>query len=329
MKRIKIFSLGGTISASVANQTDYKDYKTGAYGASYWKETLPQLETIADIDWEDPVSISSAAITGDILLELREKIQKALLEDAYDAVVITQGTSTLEETAYFLNLSVATDKPIVLTGAQRPSGTYGSDALSNLLQAVQVACSSDASGKGALVVFNSKIHSAREVVKTDTYSLESFKSPNTGPIGQIQADGSIVFYQQSLYKHTLQSEFSSLEISKLPKVEMLLSYPEASAKFLELIASDKEIQGVILLGVGAGLPASTQEDGILQCIEAGKIVVRASRCSTGEVLPTTSYPSDKFLAAGNLSPQKACILLQLALCRSKDLKQLQKWLIDY
>ena len=146
----------------------------------------------------------------------------------------------------------------------------------------------------------------------------------TGPIGQIQADGNIVFFQQSLYKHTLQSEFSRLEIERLPKVEMLLSYPEASAKFLELIASDKEIQGVIILGVGAGLPASTQEEGILQCIQAGKIVVRASRCSTGEVLPTSFYPSDKFLATGNLSPQKARILLQLALCKSKDMKQLQE-----
>ncbi|HLW14046.1 MAG TPA: asparaginase [Flavobacteriaceae bacterium] len=329
MKRIKIFSLGGTISASVSHQTDYKDYKTGAYGASYWKETLPELENIADIDWQDPISISSAAITGAILLELREQVQKALLEEAYDAVVITQGTSTLEETAYFLHLSVATKKPIVLTGAQRPSGTYGSDARSNLLQAVEVACSSKSVGKGALVVFNSKIYPAREVVKTDTYTLESFQSPNAGPIGQVQADGNIVFFQESLYKHTLQSEFSSLEISKLPKVEMLLSYPDASAKFLELIASDKEIQGVILLGVGAGLPASTQEDGILKCIEAGKIVVRASRCNTGEVLPTTAHPSDKFLAAGNLSPQKARILLQLALCKSKDLKQLQKWMQEH
>lgn len=329
MKRIKIFSLGGTISASVAHQTDYKDYKTGAYGASYWKVTLPELDAIAKIEWEDPVSISSAAITGDILIKLREQVQTTLLDDTYDAVVITQGTSTLEETAYFLHLSVATNKPIVLTGAQRPSGTYGSDALTNLLHAVQVARNPDAVGKGALVVFNSKIHGAREVVKTDTYSLETFKSPNTGPIGQIQADGNIVFFQQSLYKHTLQSEFSRLEIERLPKVEMLLSYPEASAKFLELIASDKEIQGVIILGVGAGLPASTQEEGILQCIQAGKIVVRASRCSTGEVLPTSFYPSDKFLATGNLSPQKARILLQLALCKSKDMKQLQEWFEAY
>lgn len=329
MKRIKIISLGGTISASVAHQTDYKDYKTGAYDASLWKETLPELNNIADIDWEDPVSISSAAITGSILLNLRNRIQSALNEEAYDGVIITQGTSSLEETAYFLHLSVATDKPIVLTGAQRPSGTYGSDARSNLLQSVQVAVSSEASGKGALVVFNTKIHSAREVVKTDTYALESFKSPNTGPIGQILVDGEVVFHQTTLYKHTLSSAFSDINIERLPKVEMLLSYQDANPKFLELIALDKEIKGVILLGLGAGLPSSTQEKALWQCVEAGKIVVRASKCSSGEVLPTNSFPSDKILASRNLLPVKARVLLQLALCISKDLKQLQKWLMEH
>lgn len=329
MKRIKIFSLGGTISASVAHQTDYKDYKTGVYGASLWKETLPELTTIADIDWEDLDSISSAAITGSILLDLRNRIQLALTEEAYDGVVITQGTSSLEESAYFLHLSVASDKPIVLTGAQRPSGTYGSDARSNLLQSVQVASSKEAIGKGALVVFNAKIHSAREVIKSDTYALESFQSPNTGPIGQILVDGKVAFHQATLYKHTFNSEFSDINVKQLPKVEMLLSYQEASPKFLELIALDKEIKGVILLGLGAGLPASTQEKALWQCIEAGKVVVRASKCSTGEVLPTNSFPSDKVLASGSLQPAKARILLQLALCKSKDIKQLQKWLMEY
>lgn len=329
MKRIKIFSLGGTISASVAHQTDYKDYKTGAYGASYWKATLPELAAIAKIEWEDPVSISSAAITGDILIKLREQVQTTLFDDTYDAVVITQGTSSLEETAYFLHLSVATDKPIILTGAQRPSGTYGSDALTNLLHAVQVACNPDAVGKGALVVFNTKIYSAREVIKSDTYALESFKSPITGPIGQILVDGEVVFHQKTLYKHTLTSVFSGINIERLPKVEMLLSYQDASPKFLELIALDKEIKGVILLGLGAGLPSSTQEKALWQCVEAGKIVVRASKCNTGEVLPTNDFPIDKVLASGNLNPTKARILLQLALCKSKDLKQLQQWMMEY
>lgn len=329
MKRIKIFSLGGTISASVAHQTDYINYKTGAYGKAYWKEHLPELYKLAEIDWIDLAAISSAAITSDLLLELRRYTQKALLEDGFDAVIISQGTSTLEETAYFLHLSVATEKPIVLTGAQRPNGTYGSDAKSNLFQAVQVACSPNAMGKGSLVVFNTKIHSAREVTKTDTYSLESFQSPNTGPVGQVLANGKVLFYNQPLYKHTSTSEFSDLEIDRLPKVEMVVSYPEASAKFLEVVAADDNIQGVILIGTGAGLIASTQEEALWQCVQDGKIVVRASRCATGAVPPTTAYPSDKILAAGNLSPQKARIFLQLALCKSKDLNTLQEWMEEH
>src|SRR5690625_445136 len=329
MKRIKIFSLGGTISASVTHQTDYKDYKTGACSVSYWKKTLPELTDMANITLEDVASISSAAISDDILFDLRDRIQSALNEEAYDGVVVTQGTSSLEETAYFLHLSVATDKPIVLTGAQRPSGTYGSDAYSNLLQSVQVATSPEANGKGALVVFNAKIHCAREVIKSDTYAIESFKSPNTGPIGQILVDGEVVFHQTTLYKHTLSSAFSDINIERLPKVEMLLSYQDANPKFLELIALDKEIKGVILLGLGAGLPSSTQEKALWQCVEAGKIVVRASKSSSGEVLPTNSFPSDKILASRNLLPVKARVLLQLALCISKDLKQLQKWLMEH
>lgn len=326
MKRIKILSLGGTISASITNETDYINYKTGAYETTYWKQQFPELFELAEIDWVDLATISSSDITSELLLKLRELVQKTLLEEDFDAVIISQGTSTLEETAYFLHLSIATEKPIILTGAQRPHGTYGSDALSNLYQSVQVACSEKAIGKGALVVFNASIHSAREVNKTDTYSLESFQSPTTGAMGEILASGEVAFYNKPNYKHTLHSEFSKTEITQLPNIEMLLSYPDIHPKFLQLIATEDNIQGSILIGTGAGLITSSQEEALWQAVEAGKILVRASRCATGAVLPTTAYPSDKILAAGSLSPQKARIFLQLALCKSKDLETLQEWI---
>src|SRR5690625_4377092 len=216
--------------------------------------------------FESFLIVSKTSLKSEHWLKLREKVMTYLIDSDIDGVVITHGTNTLEETAYFLHLTVPTNKPIVFVGAQRPFTAIGTDTHINLLQAVRVAASDESNGKGVLVVLNDEISSAREVTKTNTYRLEAFQSGQLGYLGFIDPDKKVHFYRQSTKKHTTLSVFSRKNFSELPEVEIVYSYAGATDHLIEHIVSTGNYSGIVVAGTGAGL-ASPDE---LTALEIGR-----------------------------------------------------------
>src|SRR5699024_2915725 len=226
---------------------------------------------------------------------------------------ITHGTNTLEETAYFLHLTVPSPKPIVLVGSQRPFTQLSSDAHMNIVQAVQVAAADEAHGLGVLVVLNNQISSARDVTKTNTYHLHTFQNGDAGFLGYIDADGSVQFYRKPVKKHTIHSAFANEDLSNLPEVAITYSHAGADEHLIDAIIASEKYAGIITAGTGAGLIAPLEIDALKRAVVKGITVVRSSRVGNGRVVPITPYKGSGFLVADNLLPQKARILLMLAL----------------
>src|SRR5699024_2428351 len=191
-------------------------------------------------------------------IQLRNRVKECLFDEKYDGIVITHGTNTLEETAFFLHLTIPSEKPIVCVGAQRPFTAIGTDAHLNLLQAIRVAANDEAHNKGALVVLNDEISSAREVTKTNTYRLEAFQSGQFGYLGFIDPDQEVHFYREPTRKHTTVSEFSTLEINDLPEVEIVYSYAGATGHLIEHIINSGKYKGIVTAGTGAGLVSPSE-----------------------------------------------------------------------
>src|SRR5690625_4516471 len=220
MKKIKVIEMGGTISAQGKDRLDLKDYTSGVYTGDDFLNEIPEIKQIADVSFESFLRVSSTEINADHWIQLRNKVTSCLLEEHFDGVVISHGTNTLEETAYFLHLTVPSDKPIVFVGAQRPFTALSTDAHLNLLQAIRTAANDLSHGKGVLVLLNDEISSAREVTKTNTYRLEAFQSGQFGYLGFVDPDKNIHFYRDPTRKHTIHSEFSSLEITNLNNIQI-------------------------------------------------------------------------------------------------------------
>lgn len=313
MKNIVIIEMGGTISAHGEHRLDCTNYISGKYDGIDFIEKIPELGTIANVRFESFLRVSSTAITPEHWLALREKLINLLESDACDGVVITHGTNTIEETAYFLHITMPTSRPIVIVGAQRPFTALSTDAHMNLVQAVRVAASDEAVGKGVLVGLNNQISCAREVTKTNTYHLETFQNGMFGFLGYVDVDGSVVFYRDPVRKHTVHSEFTSLDVDVLPDVAITYSYAGANEKIIDAVVASGGFAGVVTAGTGAGLISPLELDALERAVDCGLIVVRSSRVGNGRVVPITSYEGKGFLCADNLLPQKARILLMVAL----------------
>ena len=323
MKKIKVFEMGGTISAQGANRLDMKDYQSGIYTGDYFAEQIPELKNIADVTFESFLRISSTEVDAPHWIQLREKVIYALDVENYDGIVITHGTNTLEESAYFLHLTVPTEKPIVFVGAQRPFTGMSTDAHYNLVQAIRVAQSDTAKGKGVLVVLNDEISCAREVTKTNTYRLEAFQSGQFGYLGFIDPDKNVVFYREPTRKHTYESEFASLNITELPKVEIIYSYAGATGHLINYLAKQSDYQGIVTAGTGAGLISPTELEAVKNAREKGMFIARSSRVGNGRVVQINGYDRYDFVHADNLLPQKARILLMFSLLTYDDTTSLQ------
>lgn len=324
LKHVHIIELGGTISAKGLNRFDYKDYTSGIYQNEDFLSKIPELTSIAKLSFTTLSNISSTKITSQHWIELRNLIVKKRKEEKIDGFVISHGTSTLEETAYFLHLTIPTEKPIVFVGAQRPFTALSSDAHLNLLQAIRVASSEDAIGKGVLIVLNDEISSAREVTKGSTYRLHAFHSNTHGNLGIIDTDHSVQFYRQPTRKHTVQSEFSRLDIEQLPKVEIVYSYAGATGFLIDAIVASGNYQGIVVAGTGAGLVSPSELASLQKALENGLTVVRSSRVGNGRVVPIKPYESYPFISGDDLLPQKARILLMLSLLKYDNNKDIQK-----
>ena len=267
----------------------------------------------------------------EVWLKLARRVNEVLKDGSADGVVITHGTDTLEETAYFLSLVVKSDKPVVLVGSMRPATAISADGPANLYNAVALAASPEARGRGPLIVMDDEIHYAREAQKTNTTELDTFKSPNRGRAGVMNV-GKIEFFSQNTTPHTTKSEFNVDEKtpSDLPRVEIVYSYENLGPEVIDFLAK-QGVKGIVLAGVGDGNSTDAAIAALSAATKKGIAVVRSSRTGSGLVVRNVEVDDDKlgFIASMELSPQKARILLMLALMNTSDPAKLQQIFMQY
>lgn len=312
LPKVTLFALGGTISAHHPDRLELCDYRSGYYSATDFLDIVPELTTLADIDAVQLSNSSSTAIDVADWFNLKAQIEQCLRDQ--DAVVITQGTNTLEETAFFLHLTLNTTKPVIITGAQKPLSALASDAYFNLLNSFRVAACPQAAEQGVLVVANDKIYSAQDVSKTHSYHLETFQAPNNGPLGRIEADGQVTFMHSPLLPHTVNSPFCHV---KTPEhslyIPIIYSHAGADQQLIEALLAHTQLDGLVIAGTGAGR-CSPQEEQALYAVRARGIpVVMTSRVGAGSVVPIKCYDDLGLITLGDLSAQKARIWLLLQL----------------
>lgn len=323
MKQILVVEMGGTISAKGVHRFDYKDYTSGIFEGEDFLKQIPELGEMAQITFSTFSKISSTKVKPENWIFLRQFLLDKLSTNYYDGIVISHGTSTLEETAYFLHLTMPVKVPIVFVGAQRPFTSVSTDAPLNLINAIRVASSKGARGKGVLVVLNNEINSAREATKGDTYRLNSFHSYYHGYLGLVDTDETVQFYRKPTRLHTFNSSFSELSIKTLPKVEIVYSYAGADNFLIDSIIESGNYAGIVVAGIGAGLFTPEQIDSLQKAIDKGLFVGRSSRGGSGRVVDIKPYKSYSFINTDDLSPQKARILLMLSLLKYNCVEKIQ------
>ena len=316
-KHIYILATGGTIAGKAASEAATTGYEAGAIGIADLLAAVPELRHVADVEGEQIAAIDSKDMNSAIWLRLASRCNELLARADVAGIVITHGTDTMEETAYFLHLTVHSAKPIVLTGAMRPATALSADGPMNLLQAVRVAADDEAAGKGVLIVLNGTIEGARDAVKMHTTSLDTFRSPEMGALGSVQ-DGEPVFYRSPLRRHTAQSAFSVEGIAALPRVAILYAHADDDG-FLVEAARKAGCQGIVYAGMGNGSIPKRAEAALAEAAAEGIAIVRSTRSAAGRVTRAeASYEAHGFIASDTLNPAKARILLQLALLKTND-----------
>ncbi|WP_370850735.1 asparaginase [Megasphaera sp.] len=321
-KKIYVLACGGTIAGKAASADDLTGYAAGQTSIGELLAAVPQLADYADVEGEQFCNIDSSDMSEDLWQALSQRVQEVADRDDVDGIVITHGTDTMEETAYFLHLTVHTVKPIVLTGSMRPATAISADGPLNLLEAVQAASFPDLGQYGAVIVMNSTIHSARFVEKTDTTHADTFKGRQLGCLGWMQ-DGRPYIYQKPLRKHTWSSALSSPKV--LPPVAVVYAYVGLRAVDVCALAEGKA--GLIIAGLGHGKMPAPVWQALQPLMEKGLVVVRAARALGGMVTQVPAYEGT--VTADNLTPQKAKILLQLALAATQDKKKIQAIFDNY
>jgi L-asparaginase len=327
MPRIAILAMGGTMAGEGQSSTKTTDYKAGVLDVGSLMNSVQGLDTLARISGEQVANIDSADITDDILIKLAQRVNEILGTSEADGVVITHGTDTMEETAYFLNLVIESNKPVVITGSMRPATAFSADGPLNLYNAVVLAASPQAQGKGVLVAMNERIHGARDVTKTHTTNVDTFKSPESGCLGYI-VDTKITFEKVTLKRHTTRSEFNFRGIETLPRVDILYGHGNDSRDLVDA-AVKAGARGIIHAGVGNGGVFPLTYQALTDGRRKGVVVVRSTRVGSGLVTPSSDDERDEILTSNTLNPQKARILLMLALTRTSDLKDIQRMFNEY
>jgi L-asparaginase len=319
-----ILATGGTIAGTAANTTQTSGYKSGEIGVQTLINAVPEIKNIARVDGQQIANIGSENMTSDIILKLSQQVNTLLARDDVDGVVITHGTDTLDETAYFLNLTVKSDKPVVFTAAMRPATAISADGAMNLLEAVTVAADPNARGRGVMVVLNDRIGSARFVTKTNATTLDTFKATEQGYLGII-VNGTPQFETRVEKVHTLRSVFDVRNLRKLPEVVVIYGYQD-DPEYMYDAAISHHVDGIIYAGTGAGSVSVRSEAGIRKAEEAGIIVIRSSRTGNGVVPVDKGQPG---LVADSLNPAKARILLMTALTQTKNPELIQHYFRTY
>jgi len=328
--KIKVLATGGTIAGAQASSSEV-GYKSGTFSVDDLIKAVPQLKDLADLTGEQVANIGSQTMNHEVWLKLAKRVNEVLKDSTTDGVVITHGTDTLEETAYFLSLVVKSDKPVILVGSMRPATAISADGPANLYNAVALAASPEARGRGPMVVIDDEIHYAREVQKTNTTELDTFHSPNRGRAGVINV-GKVQFFSPNNTRHTTKSEFSvdGKAVSDLPDVEIVYSYENLGTEIIDALVKEG-VKGIVLAGVGDGNSTDAAIAALSAAAKKGVAVVRSSRTGSGLVVRNVEVDDDKlgFIAAMELSPQKARILLMLALMKTSDPATLQQAFMQY
>ena len=319
---IHILATGGTIAGTGTSATS-TNYTAGQVAISTLLDAVPGLNDIANVTGEQIVKIGSQDMNDAVWLTLAKKINELLRRPDIDGIVVTHGTDTMEETAYFLNLTVKSFKPVVLVGAMRPSTALSADGPLNIYNAVVTAGAKESSGKGVLVAMNGLILGAESVQKMNTIDVQTFQAPNSGALGYI-------FNGKVFYNHTMQSVFDVTYLESLPKVGIVYSYSNIEADMVTPLLNNG-YKGIIHAGVGNGNIHKNIFPILTEARKKGILVVRSSRVPTG---PTTldaevDDAQYQFVASQELNPQKARVLLMLALTKTNDWKQIQKYFNEY
>ena len=318
---IHILATGGTI-AGTGTAAGASNYTAGQVAVSALIEAVPQLQEIADITGEQVVNIGSQDMSDEVWLILAERVNDLLEDPDIDGIVITHGTDTMEETAYFLSLTTGGTRPVVLTGAMRASTAISADGPANIYNAVVTAADPDSAGMGVMVAMNGLIYAAKDVTKTNTMNVQAFESPDTGALGHI-CNNEAVYYRRPAGNEGI---FDITGLKSLPKVGIVYGYSNIDPDMVEHMLMN-DYQGIVYAGVGNGNIHKDIFPVLEKARKKGIQVVRSSRVHSG---PTTLYnevddESYQFIAAQQHNPQKARILLMLALTKTDDWKEIQTY----
>jgi L-asparaginase len=311
--RIAVLATGGTIAGAAGDALQTAGYQAGALRVERLLEAVPALAGLADIEAEQLASIDSKDMSFAVWSTLGARVQALLERSDIDAVVITHGTDTLEETAFLLHLTLKSRKPVVLTAAMRPATALSADGPLNLCQAVTVAAAAQSAGRGVLVVLNNQIHGARDVAKRHSAAVQAFESPEFGMLGWVQ-DNQVEFMRDATRPHTLATPFTLPET--WPEVELVSSYAGATRIAVDALVR-AGVRGLVVAGTGNGSIHATLQQALGEAAAAGVAVVRTSRTGAGHVMRNGAAPDDVLgtVAGGTLSPYKARVLLMLALAQ--------------
>ena len=328
---VRIVATGGSIAGIGPDRMDYILYPELGKHLTIQEslERIPEVAEIATVRSEDLISVGSTAIGAAEWLSLAQRINQIFTEETdVTGVAVTHGTATLEETAYFLHLTVKSAKPVVVTGAMRPPTSLGTDADVNLLDAIKIAGCPQAGGKGVLTVLNNEIQCARDVTKSNTFRVETFRPNELGFLGYADSDGQVVFYRAPLRRHTTETPFDVAGRTSLPRVDIVYAYAGADGLLVEAVRSNRS-DGLVLAGFGGGTlpPAVTQA--AVEAVKDGMPVVLATRATAGRVVTTPQKEKQGFMVCDNLLPQKARILLMLGLTVTQDKARLQSMFYEF
>lgn len=328
LPNIVILATGGTIAGAAPSGTQAA-YTSGAVTIDAMLAAVPGIKNLANIKGEQISNVGSQDMTFEIMLTLAKRINTLLATNDVDGIVITHGTDTMEETAFFLNLVVKSDKPVVMVGSMRPSTALSADGPLNLFEAVGVAADPNSRGRGVLVVMNDWIHAAHSLTKTSTTALQTFMSPLRGLVGT-SSYGKNDFYNNPHWKHTTGSEFDISNVSRLPRVDILYACADMAPDLIDASVANGA-KGIVIAGVGNGNMNKASVEAASRATKKGVVIVRSSRVATGSVGRNVEVNDDEmnFVASDELNPQKARILLTLALLKPRSTQDIQSLFYNY
>ena len=333
LPRVHMVATGGTIS----------NRDGGRLTAEELAKSMPGLERAAMLSYEQFLNVASSQISLEQWLQLARRVNELFAADqGLAGIVVTSGTDTLEETAFFLHLTVKDSRPVVVVGSMRNPSTLGYEGAANLLEGVRVAAEPSARGKGVLVVLNDEVNSARDVTKTDALRLQTFRSPTHGLLGIVDRDR-VVMFREILQRHTSKSEFDVTRLTTLPRVDVVMVYQGATADVIRAIV-DLGAKGIVMAGAGAGATSGDQNAGLDYAAEKGVFVVTATRTGAGRIAPARGQGGQNSAASQTLAqqrrqafslssedhiPVKARILLMLALATTSNRDEIQRIFSEY